>query len=130
MQTQNQQQPQERQIPEAKLELISLSNDLKSARDLGALPDNFDTCETVNDMLHVYYVLKYPETASKVVKTFKQWKEAGFSVKKGEKGFKFWTSPIRATSKTQTPEGGESEKGYKFFNICYLFSDKQVEQSK
>ena len=123
-------QPQEKQISESKAELIGLSGDLKLAQQFGSLPDDFDTCETVNDMLRVYYRLKFPDTAKGDMKTFKQWKEAGFSVKKGEKGFKFWTSPIKATAKTQSHEGGEGEKAYKFFNVCYLFSDKQVEQSK
>lgn len=59
--------------------------------------------------------------------TFKGWKEKGFSVKKGEKGFFVWSKKLKATEKT---ESSEEDKEFKFFGIAHIFSNAQIEPSK
>jgi len=57
--------------------------------------------------------------------SFHNWKKDGFFVQKGEKGFMIWSSPIKAKkNETET----EPEKKFKFFNVAYIFSSKQVKK--
>ena len=107
------------QIMEAKEELIKLSSSLKIAKDLGQLPEQFHECETTNQMLIEHYGITGKETG-----TFKQWLEKGFVVRKGEKSYKIWSSPIKAK---KTDIETSEEKGYKFFNVCFIFTFDQVD---
>ena len=47
--------------------------------------------------------------------TFKSWKEKGYKVKKGEKGFFVWSKKLKATDKETA--GSEDENEFKFFGI-------------
>jgi len=118
-------QPQEttKTVNPAKLILSNLSDDLKLAQKMGQLPTQFDNCETCNDLLRVYYKIDHLEC-----KTFNQWKAEGKMVKKGEKGFCFWTAPLQGKTKTTDAATQETtENKYKFFSICYLFTQLQVQ---
>jgi hypothetical protein len=114
-----------REISQGKRELIELSGSLKTAQEFNQLPKQFENCVTTNDLLKVYYSEK-SEMFSPEMKTFNQWKQEGKIVRKGEHGFKFWTAPIKAKGNVEI-EGTTEEKKYSFFNVCYLFSDKQVD---
>jgi len=59
--------------------------------------------------------------------TFKQWKEKGFSIKKGSKAFLVWGKPRKAA--VPEPKDGEDDE-FKFWPLCYLFSNKQVEKKE
>ncbi len=59
--------------------------------------------------------------------TFKQWKEKGFSVKKGEKAFLVWGTPRQVPV---DPEADAESEEFKFWPVCYLFSEKQVQKRK
>ncbi len=54
-------------------------------------------------------------------KTFEQWKNAGYSIKQGEKAVYIWGKQLK---KTITEDGEEKE--IKFFPLVALFSDLQV----
>lgn len=57
--------------------------------------------------------------------TFHQWKEKGYSIMKGSKAFLVWGKPRQvAVAEPQTPE----EEEYKYWPVCYLFSENQVER--
>jgi hypothetical protein len=62
--------------------------------------------------------------------TFNQWKEKGFAVRKGEKALFVWGSPVDRNKDSKgnkiDPEKDEEE----FYPLCFLFSNKQVAQSK
>lgn len=62
------------------------------------------------------------------LRTFWTWKEQGFKVKKGEKGFPIWSRPkdIIQTEKT----GHEVNDDTKFFGLAYMFHKGQVENAK
>lgn len=79
-----------------------------------------------------YFLMNFIYPASegtKVYKTFHEWKNEGATVKKGEKAFLIWGSPIYAKhqAEEQNTEGGE-DKGheYEFYPLCYVFSENQV----
>lgn len=77
--------------------------------------------ETVNEGIIKMYREQYPDI--KDFKTFKQWKAAGFNIKKGSTAFLVWGRP-KSIKQTQD----DSEKAFKFFPLAYLFSDLQVEK--
>lgn len=86
--------------------------------------------QTVNFFLTNFI---YPASeGTKVYKTFHDWKKEGATVKKGEKAFLIWGSPIYATHQTEAKntEGKENKETegneYEFFPLCYVFSENQV----
>lgn len=111
------------QKPTSKKELAQLSQSLKLSIDMGQAPEAFYFCQTTNEILTLYYGIKGE------LKTFKQWKEAGFKVKKGSKAYKFWSKPIKAKAKAaQGEEAKEEKEAFEFFGVCNLFSQDQVEK--
>lgn len=68
----------------------------------------------------------YKKEGHEEFKTFDQWKEQGFSVKKGEKAFYIWAKPLNALKEEKEGAAPETEEGAKFFPLCFLFSNKQV----
>ncbi len=104
--------------------LKDLSNTAKMLLDA-----NPDLGDTVNDViLNVMYKSKEHATFH----SFKQWKEKGFSVKKGSKCFFIWSKPIRAKKKdADVKETKDDDKNtFKMFGIATLFSNAQVEPLK
>lgn len=81
--------------------------------------------ETVNEGLREMYEEENPDISE--FNTFKQWKEQGYTIKKGSKAYLFWGQP-RTVS--QVPEGGEEPEEFKYWPLCYLFSDEQVTKPK
>jgi len=77
--------------------------------------------ESVNDGLLQLYDKDQGETCE--YNTFHQWKEKGFTILKGVRAFCVWGQPRNAS---QTPEGSEEPEEYKYWPICYLFSELQV----
>jgi len=57
--------------------------------------------------------------------TFKQWKDKGFKVKKGEKCYRIFSAP-KSYKIGESKETGEDIKGNRFFQAC-IFSSNQVE---
>jgi len=55
--------------------------------------------------------------------TFKGWFNEGYKVKKGEKGYMFFTRPIKGKVKDKKDEE------YRFFKTCFVFTEKQVEKN-
>lgn len=113
-------------------QLIALSNEAKEIRD-----DMAEAAETENEALFwasrtVNYMLlnhMYDTEGAEEFNTFKQWKEQGATIKKGSKAFLVWGQPVgkqRAKEAQQKGQEAPEEDDYKFFPICYLFSDKQV----
>ncbi len=68
----------------------------------------------------------YKKEGHEEFNTFDQWKEKGFSVKKGEKAFFIWAKPLNALKEEKEGKTPETEEGAKFFPLCFLFSNKQV----
>ncbi|MFA9219671.1 MAG: ArdC-like ssDNA-binding domain-containing protein [Sediminibacterium sp.] len=60
--------------------------------------------------------------------TYRQWKEKGFQVRKGERAFFVWAKPLNALQEEQGKETDEESSRY--FPLCFLFSNLQVEPIK
>jgi hypothetical protein len=58
-------------------------------------------------------------------KTFNQWKNEGKKIKKGAKGFVIWGKPKKAQA--EKPDTKSEEENYKYWPMCYLFSNLQIE---
>ena len=107
-----------KQVSEGKANLISICEKIKLMELMTPL---FAGCSTMNEKLEIYYKLENQQ-----LNTFKGWLDEGRAVRKGEKGFAFWTKPKTATKKDSTEN--ESESSYKFFNVCYLFTKEQTDE--
>lgn len=77
--------------------------------------------DTVNEGLREMYEESDEEISE--FNTFNQWKEQGYTIKKGSKAFLFWGQPRKIS---QVPEGSSEPEEFKYWPICYLFTDTQV----
>lgn len=81
--------------------------------------------QTMNGLLRNYYA----QSGHTELKTFKEWKDDGYIVKKGEKAILLWARP-KATkeAKEHAKEKGKDETEAKedYFPLAYVFSQKQV----
>ena len=95
-----------------------------------------------------YFILKYvyalAEEGTTEFKKFNEWKNEGYTIKKGSKAFPVWSQPTKREKKAQdgesepapTPalmenangeDNGDSTRHQRErFNMCYLFSNLQV----
>lgn len=94
--------------------LIGLSNSVKILVDSG----QFDS---INEALVAFYMNQDP--CINCFKTFREWKNEGKFVRKGEKGFLVWGRKIKPKAKN---DGQEEVSEYQFFPVSYIFADTQV----
>lgn len=116
-------------IYEKRNRLKELSKSLIAARDAGQYMGNED--DTVNGLLRFYYACK----GYKNLKTFHEWKRAGYSIRKGEKALLVWGRPLSSKEKEveveQDKQAIEKEQtNGNYFPICYLFAECQVEKRR
>ncbi len=120
-----------------KTRLIQLSQELKELKKIRLAKVETEaeklywTLIGVNGLILNHY---HETTGAKVFKTFKQWKEDGYSVKKGEKAFRVWSAPLNGKNATEmldvkTQEPKTVESNFKFWGMCCLFNEFQVEKS-
>lgn len=109
---------------ERRAQFIELSKKLK-AEAPKAGDGSIESAGGVNAMLLAAY---RGETGREDFRSFKKWKEAGYKVKKGEKGFPVWSRPIGYIKAEQGKEVSAEEGQH--FGTCYLFHDGQVEPMK
>lgn len=88
---------------------------------LARLLMEMEEADSVNDgLLQIY---DKDQGATCEYNTFNQWKEKGYTIKKGVHAFCVWGQPRNVS---QTPEGATEPEEYKYWPVCYLFSDLQV----
>lgn len=111
---------------EAKQRRLVLSSMSRKARTLRELKPEFGEM-TINQIL---MLTVYNRKGNLTFKKFREWKEDGYTIKKGEKGFMLWAQPLKAQkdeSKEATePQNEEGNENSEFFPVCYLFSNEQV----
>lgn len=79
-----------------------------------------------NTEIMAYYVAKTGQTT---FKTFRQWKEAGYQVKKGESSYPVFSRPINAIkAEKKGIEPGAELNGPNYFGIAHLSHVGQVEK--
>jgi len=111
-------------------ELVRLSNDMRDKRNLGKKTAKteeeslFWACVGINDLIKAQY---YEQAGTNDFRTFTDWHEAGFKIKRGEKGWIIWAQKRAAPKPDQSPQPSEEVDEYLFFPTCYLFNVNQVE---
>lgn len=78
-----------------------------------------------NELLREHYA----QAGHTELKSFSEWKEAGYYVKKGEKAILLWAhpKPSREAKELAKSQGkSEDEAKNDFYPLAYLFSSKQV----
>ena len=118
----------------ARQALIAMSQEAQDMMEMaegGMELDGFEGCEKVNDFL---LVMHQQATGCEMFKTFHDWKKAGYRVKKGSKSYRVWGSPLKAKkqgeeqqAKPETESKSDAEKTFKFWPMCSLFTESQVE---
>ena len=99
--------------------LRDLSYELKSLAELNGQEAN------VNELLRDFYA----GTGHTELKTFDQWKEDGYFIRKGEKALLLWGKPKASKNAIQeaTQQGkSEEDADTDFYPLAYLFSQQQV----
>lgn len=102
--------------------LKDLSNQLKQLAKETLINQEY----TVNDLLRKFYA----GSGHSDLRTFNEWKEAGYHVRKGEKAILLWATPKPSKqSKEAAKSAGQNEEDAKddYFPVAYLFSQMQVE---
>lgn len=115
----------------ARQALIAMSQEAQAIMEMGAEVEGFEECEKVNDFL---LVMHQQATGCEHFKTFHDWKKEGYKVKKGSKSFRVWGSPLKAKKQGEEQQleavqeaESDAEKTFKFWPMCSLFNESQVE---
>ena len=124
MKTVEKKQPTEKQLSAIRAkreELKALSNPFKVLLKEGAI-------DTINEGL----VAMYAEEGHRNLKTLKQWNKEGKQVIKGEHACLIWGTPKKINRGEQPEQATEptEENEDNFFPICFLFSEKQVQERR
>ncbi|MDD4515378.1 ArdC-like ssDNA-binding domain-containing protein [Massilibacteroides sp.] len=81
--------------------------------------------DTVNEAV---IELFYRDEDNEEFNTLQEWNKKGFKVKKGSKAFVVWGSPRKLKATDPAPDDTEETNKDKFYPLCYLFSNAQVER--
>lgn len=79
--------------------------------------------ESVNEGLAMYYA----EQGHSTLKSYRQWKEDGYQVKRGSKALLMWGQPKTYGKQEEQASKPDEEKEKEFFPLAYVFSNLQVE---
>lgn len=118
---------------EARRELVALTKHLKAIQKTQAAAAGSESeraamlGKTPNDLLRDHYL---GVTGATELRTFGQWKDAGFYVKKGETALRVLGKPFKASSEqvVVTAEGAQTVvNNYDRFPMVPLYSNLQVE---
>lgn len=100
-------------IKQKREEIKIISTTLKELKENGSI-------QTINEGLKEIY----KQQGNADLRTYEQWKKAGFQIKRGAKALYLWG---RQTAKTITENGEEKEITY--FPLVAVFSENQVYNS-
>lgn len=103
-------------------DLSALSRDLKAVAEMQGVE------ESVNSLLLAFYKQQYSTTD---LRTFEQWKEAGYIVKKGQTSFMIWATPKATKAERERvaeakAKGEHATEKEDYFPVCHLFDITQV----
>jgi hypothetical protein len=106
-----------KKINPRKLELIELSKHMRELVKTGQ-------ADSINDAIKQFV---YEPNGHKVLKTLQEWNKEGKRIVKGSKALLLWSAPIKGKIKKDENEESTEDEAYKFWNVCYLFSNIQIE---
>ena len=107
---------------ERRQQLSALSRELKAVAELTGEAEN------VNKLLKGYYATTYGTTD---LRTYEDWKKAGYTVKKGQTSFMIWATPKATKAERERvaeakAKGEHATEKEDYFPVCHLFDIKQV----
>ena len=113
-----------KKIEEARHRREVLKSISRKARILRENRPEFEGC-TINEIL---MGVLYNRNGNLKFKKFREWKQEGYTIKKGEKGYMLWAQPLSELKKQEgaAPETETEDEENSFFPVCYLFSNEQV----
>lgn len=97
-------------IQEKRQELKALSQPLSILKKQGAI-------KSINEALKSIYSAQGHDT----LKTLREWNNEGKRIKKGEHALLLWGRP-------KTKQVDETADEFSFYPICFVFSDKQIQE--
>lgn len=119
-----------RQISEEKKQRALERRQLLSAlsRELKAVAELTGEADSVNELLKGYYATTYGTTD---LRTFEEWKKAGYTVKKGQQSFMIWATPKATKAEKERvaeakAKGEHATEKEDYFPVCHLFDITQV----
>ncbi len=126
----------QQQAAERRQWLIAISAQFQAQRDLMELMG--EPVPTINELIKAYY---RKENGVTDLRTYDQWKEEGYQVRRGEKAFLVWGKPKSKQQKQAEPTTDEDEptvepieqttaKKDDFYPVCYLFDISQCHKDK
>lgn len=98
-------------------ELKAISSSLSMLKKEGAI-------ETINQGLKELY----KNQGHRVLKSFREWKKEGKSVRKGERALLLWGRPKQTVITKAIESGKNEEEILDFFPLAYVFSENQIIQ--
>ncbi|GHU83297.1 hypothetical protein FACS189415_5330 [Bacteroidia bacterium] len=103
-----------------KQELIKISKAMREIVRSGQ-------ADNINDAIKEFV---YRPQGHSELKSIHEWNKAGKRVIKGSKALLLWSAPITRRSRQPgaTPGSDAEDSEYRFWNVCYLFSNLQVEE--
>lgn len=104
----------------ARAELSALSSQLNKAKALVAASSGVQL--TTNELLLDTYKQK---TGAKKFLRLQEWRALGYKVKKGEKSYRIWGSPIQVPKRVKQAE--TDPDSFEHWPMCCLFNEHQVE---
>lgn len=105
---------------ERREQLKVLSQKLKSDNAIMIMQD---PTITVNKLLLQWYKQKFNVSE---LKTYEQWKNFGFQVKRGEESYMVWGTPRTIKIGPKPEDEEDKEEKDDFFPVCHLFDASQV----
>ena len=103
--------------------LANLANQARALRDVAIL----DNPELIEKPLN-FFIQKIYKLENQKLKTFTGWKKEGYKVKKGEKGYLFFSTPKAMKKEVENKQGEKQTMSFNRFCKCFLFSQDQVER--
>lgn len=117
-------------LKEKRTALKQISDNIRMLQEMGEFP-HFNT---MNEAIVEYYKQEQNDSSLEF-KTFMQWKEEGFTVIKGQKGFVVWGRKKQSKKEVEEEKAEEQEatsetekKELEFFPISHVFSSAQVQK--
>lgn len=126
---------QKEKAKQARRELVALTKFLKAQQQLKAGEAKTEDealailAKRPNELLTEHYLRT---TGATELRTFKQWKDSGYYVQKGETALRVWGTPFDAKSSNtvDTPDGEHIiESTYELYPVVPLYSNLQVKNS-
>ena len=110
--------------------LNNLAKQARELKDLAIMQASPLEATTLAEKPLNFFIKSIYNLQDKELDTFLGWKKKGYKVKKGEKGYLFFSTPKTFKKEIENTKGEKEQIKFNRFCKCFLFSSDQVEQTK